>query len=386
MQNADVVIIGAGISGLSTGYWLAKAGMKVVIVEKGRMANEASSRATGYLSLRADQPEENPLAMAAEKMWSTLDEELGYPTEWTPKGRIWVSITEQDWKETLELRESFRRTNLSCEILDSAECRRLIPSLSPSVIGGLYTKHSGHANPQRTSQAFGWAFMDRGGVVLEQTPALGIVVESGKVKGVRTPDGIIYADHVVSSAGPQSALIGQMIGVNVPVAAVRLEAAVTAPLPPLFDIALVGHGMSVRQTKRGNIHFNGGPYEWVGVDIDREPAKPNTPLLRNMVKRVSELFPSLSNTAVLRSWAGVVDVTPDQMTILERLTSPEGLVLVVTSGHGFGMAAAVGRAAADLVLEGRSSIPIEGLGLDRFKNLPANWQELRKWLPGNYNT
>ncbi|KAL0630264.1 hypothetical protein Q9L58_010889, partial [Maublancomyces gigas] len=117
--------------------------------------------------------------------------------------------------------------------------------------------------------------------------------------------------------------------------------------------------MSVRQTKRGNIHFNGGPYEWVGVDIDKEPAKPNTPLLRNMVKRVSELFPSLNNTAVLRSWAGVVDVTPDQMTILERLTSPEGLVLVVTSGHGFGMAAAVGRAAADLVLEGRSSIPID---------------------------
>lgn len=386
MKNADVVIIGAGISGLATGYWLAKEGMSVVVLEKGRMAGEASSRATGYLSLRADQPAERPLALAAERLWSTLDEELGYPTEWTPKGRLWCAVDERDWEEVQALNEAFKRTNGPFEMISGAQCKELVPPLTSEVIGGLYTSHSGHANPQRTSQAFGWALQDRGGIVLEYTPALGVVVEGGKVKGVKTAEGVIYCDIVVCSAGPQTRLIGESLGLDIPLAPVRVEAAITTPLPPLFDIAMIGHGLSVRQTKRGNLHFNGGPPEWVDVDLTSEPAKPTTTSIRNMAKRLARLFPTLTNTTILRSWAGIVDVTPDHVTILDRLTAPEGLIVISAAGHGFGMGASVGRAAADLALYGKSSIPIDGLKLERFKSLPKNWLELRRWRPGDYNT
>jgi sarcosine oxidase subunit beta len=88
VEKADVVVIGAGIIGLSSAYWLAKKGAKVIVLDKGRVAWEASGRATGFLSLRGESPAEFPLANLAEELWSTLDEELGYPTEWMPGGRL----------------------------------------------------------------------------------------------------------------------------------------------------------------------------------------------------------------------------------------------------------------------------------------------------------
>src|SRR6202008_2921620 len=161
---------------------------------------------------------------------------------------------------------------------------------------------------------------------------------------VETPQGSIATRVIVNCAGPQVALLSAMVGVQVPLAPVRLEAIVTAPLPHLFDVAMVGHGLSLRQTRRGNIHFNGGPHEWIDVDLTSEPAKPNTPIVRNIARRLAELFPSLAQTAVLRSWAGVVEVTPDQTCIIERLAAPDGMIIASASGHGFGLAPSLGQA------------------------------------------
>src|SRR5438093_146973 len=121
MENADIVIIGAGITGLSAGYWLTKAGVKVVILDKGRTAWEASSRATGYLSLRGEQPLEAPLAARAEQLWHNLDEELGYPTEWTPHGRMWAAYDEEEYRELLLTFQHFSRTDIPFHLIDGKE-------------------------------------------------------------------------------------------------------------------------------------------------------------------------------------------------------------------------------------------------------------------------
>lgn len=386
METADVVIIGAGIIGLSTGYWLAKAGAEVVILDKGRTAWEASSRATGFLSLRGEQPLEIPIAAEAEKLWNNLDEELGFPTEWRPGGRLWVALTPKDWDELQETYRLFAKTGIPFRLIDGKEAREIVPCLHENILGAIHTTRSGHANPQRTSQAFAWAFQGRGGKILENTPATGIKTAGGKVISVETPHGAMATDIVVNCAGPQTGMIAQMVGVNIPVAAVRLEAMVTAPLPPLFDVAMVGHGLSLRQTGRGNIHFNGGPHEWIDVDLTSEPAKPNTPIIRNISRRLAELFPSIANIQALRSWAGIVEVTPDQTCIIERLASPAGMIVATTSGHGFGLAPSVGKAISELALHGKTSMPIESLGLSRFSKLDPNWRARRGWQPGRFNT
>ena len=386
MENYDVVVIGAGVLGLSAGYSIARQGARVLILDKGRVGYEASSRAMGFQSLRGENPPEIPLAAVANDLWHTLDEELGYPTEWTPSGRLWVALNDEelaDFRRTAALWQSHQ---LPVRMIDAAEVRELVPALTDRVVGGLFTERGGHANPQRTTQAFGWACRDRGGIIRELTPALGIEVRQDRVVGVRTTAGIVGAKSVVICAGPQTPLLAKSLGLDVPLVAARLEACITAPVPPLFSTAMVANGLSVRQTGRGNILFCGGPHEWVDVDLTSEPAKPTSAIVQGEARRLLELLPNLKSVPLLRTWAGIVEVSPDHACILERAKAPEGLIIASASGHGIGLAPALGRVIGELALGAAPSIPVESLSLDRFASLSSDWASERRWVAGEYNT
>lgn len=386
MESYDVIVAGAGIVGLSTAWRARKAGARVLVLEKGPTAYEASSRATGFISLRGETPAESPLAQVAEKLWDRLDDDLGYPTEWTQKGRLWTAMTPREYEELKVTFQSFQKTDIVFEFIDGKACRSLVPSLTPETLGGIYTPRSGHANPQRASQAFAWALQDLGGDIREHTPVLEVLAEGGRVKGVRTPQGDIHAGSVVLCAGAHSTALLAPLGLRFPVAPVRLEAFITTPVPPLFDEALVAHGLAIRQTRRGNIHVNGGPHEWLEAGAANEMPKPTTPIVRNIARRLFEVFPSLRGAQMLRSWAGVIDVTPDQITLLHAFDSPDGLIAVSSAGHGFGMSPALGMALSDLALHRKTDLPISGLTLERFAKLPQDWRKAWNWQAGSYNT
>lgn len=386
MDTYDIVVVGAGIVGLSTAYRAQKAGAQVLVLDRGAIAHEASSRATGYLSLRGETPEECPLAQVAERIWPELDEELGYPTEWTQKGRLWIAISERELEDLKLLHRSFQTTDIGFEFIDAPTCRALVPALSEATLGGIYTPRSGHANPQRTSHAFAWALQDLGGEIREHTPVLSVLERAGRAVGVRTAMGDIHADRVILCAAAQNALLLEPFGIIFPVAPVRVEALVTTPMPPLFEQALICNGLAIRQTQRGNIHMNGGPHEWIDIELDAEPTKPNTPLIRNIARRALEVMPVLRSAQMLRAWSGIVDVAPDQMTIIHRFDRPTGLLAASASGHGFGMAPALGVALCDLALEGRTALPIHRLTLDRFEGIPSTWRVRQRWEAGAFNT
>jgi glycine/D-amino acid oxidase-like deaminating enzyme len=386
MDSADVVIIGGGVTGLSSGYWLTKAGLDVVVVEKGIVGWEASGRNGGISSRRGDEPPVVPLAQEACRLWPTMDQELGYPTEWVGGGGLSLAMTEERRAYLFEARSRWEALGLPARWVDPEEIRELAPSVSEHVRGGVYVETAGHANPQRTAQAFAWAIRDRGGRIYQQTAVTGIQVSNDKVMAVGTTRGPIATETVVSCAGPQTAHIGRMVGVDIPVAPARVEIIATVPLPPLFSSYISGHGLYGRQTLRGNLIFGGGPHEWTDVEPTGAPGKPNTPLIRNIARRLAELMPSVADQPVLRSWAGVVEQAPDYYPIIDRLQSPVGFIVATASAHGFGLCPASGRAISELVLRGTSSVPIEGLALGRFADLEPRWRESRHWLAGAYNT
>ena len=386
MDSADVVIIGGGVTGLSTGYWLTKDGLDVVVVEKGIVGWEASGRNGGISSRRGDEPPVIPLAQEACRLWRTMDDELGYPTEWVGGGGLSLAMTEERREYLVEACARWNSLDIQCRWVDSREIRELAPCVSEDVRGGVYTPTAGHANPQRTAQAFAWAIRDRGGRIYQQTTVTGIQVSNDKVIAVGTSRGPISTETVVSCAGPQTAHIGRMVGVEIPVAPARVEIIATVPLPPLFEAYIGGHGLYGRQTRRGNLIFGGGPHEWTDVAPTGPPNKPNTPLIRNIARRLAELMPSIADQPVLRSWAGVVEQAPDYYPIIDRLQSPVGFIVATASAHGFGLCPASGKAIAELVTQGTSSVPIEGLTLGRFDGLETAWRENRDWVAGAYNT
>jgi len=133
-----------------------------------------------------------------------------------------------------------------------------------------------------------------------------------------------------------------------------------------------------RQTLRGNLAYGGGPHEWIDVGLET-PRKPNTPLIRNLAWRVAELYPQAAKVPVIRSWAGVVEQTPDYLPILDFLERPSNFLVATVPGHGFGLSPATGKVVSELVLRGETSVPIDTLSLGRFAGVPRNWREQRGW-------
>ncbi|MDD9995307.1 MAG: FAD-binding oxidoreductase [Dehalococcoidia bacterium] len=380
-RSADVVVIGAGVSGLASAYYLAKAGKDVVVVDKGTVGGEASGRNGGMISERVDEPPMIPMGVESLKIWPTLDDELAYPTEFTHEGRLQVAVSEEEMGDLYTEREEALRHGLSVELLDPSEIQGLIPEITGRTLGGLFFANGGHANPQRTVQAFAWAFQDLGGRLYQNTAVTGMSIVGERVSSVETAAGSIEADMVVAAAGPQTGLLADMVGIHVPVAPARVEILATAPLEPLFDIALVGNGLYGRQAARGNLLFGGGPHEWIDVDLVTDPHKPNTPLIRNIARRLAELLPRVADVPVIRSWAGVVEQAPDYLPIIDIADGLSNYVVVTASAHGFGIAPATGKAVSDLVLYGESRIDISALGLGRFSDVGPGWREERGWIP-----
>ena len=381
VDSADVVVIGGGVSGLSSAYFLAKAGKDVVVIEKGTVGGEASGRSGGMISERVDEPPLIPLAVESLRLWATLDDELGYPTEFTHQGRLQVAVMEEEMGDLISERDEALRHGISVDLLDPSEIRDMIPWISGRTLGGTFFSNGGHANPQRSVQAFAWAFQDMGGRLYQSTAVTGMKVVDGRVSSVETTRGAIEADVVVGAAGPQTGLMAEMVGVHVPVAPARVEMLATAPLEPLFEIALVGNGLYGRQAARGNLLFGGGAHEWTDVGLTTDPDKPNTPLIRNIARRLAELLPGAADVPVIRSWAGVVEQAPDYLPIIDILDSPSNYVVVTASAHGFGLTPATGKVVSDLVLHGESSVDISGLGLSRFADVRPSWREERGWIP-----
>jgi sarcosine oxidase subunit beta len=374
--GASVVVIGGGVTGLSAGWWLARAGADVLVLDKGVVGWEASGRNGGGASHY-----HSPLFHEEQRLWPQMDDLLGYSTEYR-RERLIVAITPEQLRHYHYMADMHAALGYPVDKLDAGEIRRLVPLAGDNALGGIHVYFGGHANPQRTVQAYAWALQDLGGRILQHAPVTRLIREGGRVTGVETPRGRFGVDALVVAAGPQTGQLLKPLGVDLPLAPARAEMIVTEPAPLMALGGVDGNGLYGRQTLRGNLAYGGGPHEWMEVGPDGPAARPSTPLLRNLARRVAELLPGAAHLRVIRSWAGVVENTPDGRPVIQRLANPDNVTIATMSGVGFGLSPASGRAIRDLVLEGTCSFAdLSKLGLDRFEGLPEDWRERRGWRP-----
>ena len=375
MSGSEVVIVGGGVTGLSAGWWLARSGVKVTVLDKFIVGWEASGRNGGGASHYA-----SPLFDEEQRLWPQMDELLGYPTE-HQKGRILIAMTERQWEQYRFIAERHKRLNHPVELLDVKQVQEAVPLAGDNCFGGVHYKFGGHANPQRSVQAYAWALQDLGGKIIQHSPVTGFETAGGKVTAVKTANATYGCDSVVVAAGPQIPQLMAQLGVNVPLAAARAEMIITEPAPMMPLGGVDGHKIYGRQTMRGNLAYGGGPHEWLYMDATGPAARPSTPLARNLAKRLAELLPKAAHLNVIRSWAGVIENSPDGRPIIDRLTSPDNVVVASMSSVGFGLSPASGHAIRDLVIDGKCSFAdIDILKLSRFDNLESDWREKRGWM------
>jgi sarcosine oxidase subunit beta len=308
-----------------------------------------------------------------------MDDLLGYPTEFRPS-RIRIAFSEHQFALYGRALRNAEHQGFRSEVLDQKQIRDLVPLAGDNGVGGYFYHFGGHANTHRTLQGYAWAMQDHGGRILQHTTVHGFETAGGKVTAVQTSHGSIGCDQVVIAAGPQTGILAEMLGVSVPMTTARAEMIITEPLPLMPYGGVDGNGLYGRQTLRGNLAYGGGPHEWLDLEGMGVPHPSSTPLMRNIARRVAELFPKAAHARVIRSWAGFIENTPDGRPVIDRLTAPENVVVATLSSVGFGLSPASGRAIRDLVVDGACGFAdISSLKLSRFDRLEPNWRELQGW-------
>jgi sarcosine oxidase subunit beta len=373
LRGAAVIIIGAGATGLSTGWWLARSGVDVLVIDQGLVGWGASGRNGGGCSHHF-----SPLFAEEQRLWPQMDSLLGYPTEFQPN-RIRLAFDGHQLELYGRAVRNAAHQGFASTRLDAHEAQDLVPLAGEGVVGGYLYHFGGHANPHRTVQAYAWAMQDHGGRVLQETRVTGFRRDGGRIAGVLTDRGEVGCDFVVLAAGPATARLASLLDVHVPMVPARAEMLVTEPLPLMPIGGVDGNGLYGRQTLRGNLAYGGGPHEWLEDDaVATTPS--STPLMCMIAGRLAQLFPRAGHAKIIRSWAGVIENTPDGRPVIDRPADPGNLIVATLSSIGFGLSPATGHAIAELVTDGACSCAdLSTFALARFAHLESDWAAIQGW-------
>lgn len=373
---ADVVVVGAGISGAASAYELATAGVQVVLIDRYGPAAMASGWTLAGVRQSGRHPAELPLARWAVSVWEHLAEQLGGPTHYRRRGNLRLARTPEELASLAGMVEEQRAAGLDLLLLDPHQVAELAPAVSPAVLGASYCPTDGHADPQATVQAFVDAAVRAGAETRFGEDVLSIDTANGRVVGVTTTAGHIPAGRVILAAGVFGNRLLQPLGLSVPLR-VRLVTAVrTAPAAPVLDqvIGVANADCAGRQEVTGRFRFTGGSTEWSGEIEDtavkegaRPRVRPPTRGVADAIRLFGAAIPAVLDTPIDEIWAGLIDQTPDALPVLQSVAEPAGLVIAMGfSGHGFCLGPVTGQIAAALAQDLPVDLPLEPFALARF--------------------
>lgn len=369
--TADTIVIGAGIAGCSTAYYLAKKGMSVIVLEgSNSIGNGGSSRNGGGVRQSGRNPKELPLMIwGVKNIWPHLSEELGVDTEYKQKGNLRLGKTDKHLEILTKLTDNAVKCGLGVKMISAAEVKEINPYLSDEVIGASWCATDGHANPLTTTLGFYKKARELGVRFYTDCPVTMLRTVRGKIRQVSTPEAVFEADNVVVAAGFESKPLLDGVGINIPMRKVKLECLVTEAEPQMFEQMLgtaeadfYGH-----QTKHGSFVFGGHTgYEQYAIDYTNPCSSSSFASCTS--RGIMKYFPVLRDAKIVRAWAGFMDECADQVATVSKIDEIPGLYVECSfTGHGFGLGPAAGYNTAELITTGKTPADIQPLRYDRFK-------------------
>ena len=363
----DAVVIGAGLHGLSAALHLARANLRVVIVEKhwsGRHASGAS--AAGVRTLNRDRGELD-LSLEAMDMWHGMTKLVGDDCGFHAHGQICVAESPEALARLQARVQGLRADGYTHEeLIGPDELRQLLPELSPHCLGASIARRDGAADPHRTLRAFRAAALQAGAELVEHCGVAALERQGGDWR-VAGDDGREWiAPFVINAAGAWSARVAAMAGDVIPLSTKSSMMMVSERLRPFIKpvVSIMGRSLSFKQSDQGTLVIGGGLQ---GVpDLDRETSTVRMRVLSKGARAASDLFPLVRNVRIVRIWAGLEAKTDDMLPVVGPSPNAPGVIHAFGfSGHGFQLVPVVGAAIADLVLHGATKRAIQNLDARR---------------------
>lgn len=378
MTKADVIVIGAGIVGNATAYYLAKKGKSVIVLEASEyIGNGGSSRNGGGVRQSGRNPKELPLMVwGVKNIWPKLSEELGVDTEYTQGGNLRLGKTEEHMKILQKLADAANKCGVDVKMIDAKEVKKINPYLSDEVIGASWCPTDGHANPLTTTLGYYKCARKLGVDFITGAPVSRILTKAGKICGVETCDAegtkqVFEADTVVVAAGYESNAILSTVEINIPMRKQSISCLVTEAEPQMFN-QMLGTAMADfygHQTKHGSFVMGGTD----GFDQFHNTINDGYPLVKSSTvcatsRSILGYFPMLENAKIVRTWGGYADISADAVATVSKCDEVPGLYIECGfTGHGFGIGPAAAYNIAELIATGSCPADISPLRYNRFK-------------------
>ena len=410
-EACDVVVIGGGIIGVMTAWFLADAGKKVVLCEKGRIAGEQSGRNWGWIRQQGRDADELPIMVESLQIWHKLVAELGDRLGFRQGGVVYMANTAKDMAGFENWMPHARAHGLDTRLLTRAETGALLGA--DSWPGAMLTPSDARAEPMVAVPVIARALEAKGCVIVEDCAVRGLDTTNGRVSGVVTEQGEVACGAVVMAGGAWSSLFLRAQGVVLPQLSVLASVAATEPMPEIFPGNAADNRFAFRRRVDGGYTIAPGSTHdfYIGPDAFRHAAKfipvlrkdfrsthfraiapkgfpdawatprawdvtkpspfeamrvlnpaPNMKTIGDVQDAFAAAYPKLGRPRLRTVWGGMIDTMPDVVPVLDQ--APLGNLFIATgmSGHGFGIGPGIGRVMADMVL-GRAS----GHDLTRFR-------------------
>lgn len=397
-DSADLVVIGGGVAGVCTALFAARKGLRVVLCEKGRIAAEQSGRNWGWIRQQARDPAELPIMVEARRLWHDLAADSGEDFGLQQVGVTYLTHSEKEMARYEAWMPHAAEHGLDTRLISRAEAAALIPD--GSHIGGMTTPSDMKAEPWLAVPALARLAAREGVVIREACAVRAVETEAGRLAEVVTEHGSIRAPAALLCAGAWSRLFLARHGIRIPQLSVKASVAATEPVSNGPPGALTDETMAWRPRSDGGyqlaqagfhelfigpdafaslryfireylndpantrLHLSapkgypdgwGTPRKWAADAVSPfermrvlNPA-PNMAKLESVRRAFEAAFPGIGPVRLRTAWAGMIDVLPDVVPVLDE-TPLRGLwVATGLSGHGFGIGPGIGRVMADLI-------------------------------------
>ena len=373
MMKTDVIIVGGGLIGAATALQLAMRGIRSLVLDKESPGRHASgANAGGLRSLNRD-PAEIPLSIEATKMWHNMPNLVDSDCDARFPGGMRVAENTEDMDKLAERASQVQNLGYDHEVLiDKKELYKLVPALKPGCVGALLCRTDGYGRPYHALTAFrlkaeslGARFISRAEVFRVQALDDGFEV--------RTSNGCFNSDILVNCAGAWGNRLAEQLGENIPLTPKALMLMVTERLPHFIDPVLgaASRKLSFKQMQNGTVIIGGALV--AKLDFSREQTEINWDQMARSAQTVLDFFPQLQHTRIVRAWAGIEGFTPDNLPVIDASkTQPNAYHAFGFSAHGFQLSPVIGKIMAELIVDGKSSLPIAPFAIDRFKAEPTD--------------
>ena len=374
--RADVIIVGGGIMGASSAFFLRQRGVSVILLERGLIGQQASGVNFGNTRRMGRPVDELPLANRSREIWLKFKELFDGDAELLLNGHLRVGFTPAHEERMAKYAQDAKDFGLDMQMLSAKALRERFPYLGPELTAGCYAPHDGHANPRLAAPIIGRAAVREGAQVFENTEIVAVEKE-GEDFRVTAADGRVFrAPVALITAGAWGNRISTSFGEPVPMIAKVPHMCVTEPVP--YAIGPTTGAMAdvfeqvvfFRQVARGNIVIGGGGHELADIESRRAYVNPSRTLYK--LANAPRVVPAFKNLNIIRVWGGIEGYMEDGRSVMGPSARVPGLYYAFGfSGEGFQLGPGVGHVMAELIHTGRTSTPIEHYHISRFAKLAA---------------